>query len=881
MLSAMRKSAFVLIVILGLLILALSAGGAQRWVIDFESDSGLWQLPPQKDMGGVKVAIITDGALDGSKSLSGDSMGLDTMWHEILHTSGKVKFKPNTRYYVNMQAKIADIDLGERSKRPAFYYMMRSRSIGVNDSVDLYSQFWMREKGYQTEIGTVFTTKKGVNDYYLNVGIRDSGKLIIDNITITEIEGNTPAYGKALKPLPADTNPAWDILRKHREHHNLAQTLDEMTVVGIFEGCNGTMNEVMDFMNAYVKPDALDWAPMPPTEARNTATLCGSWFTTSRIEYQEHYKVEEPELWDKRWEIFPDSGMMHTMSGQINFWEVFGEGGYYMCHNGKTWREYFDKVTVPLVNMSQGICEDNIGVPPFTSAKGCFCENCLELFRKHLASIYSSEELKKFGINDLSTFSFRTYALENGLNEDNALTDALAKEYIRFQNLTHRDKWLGHAAAFKAEADKTDHAISTSGNQIFMTGPYAIALSPTNDIIEVERLENLGDYKVPNISVAYKIGRASGYNERPVWFRGTDTIGKGELNTSAMALEAQYGEAEASGCIRTIFMPNDWWPSMKVTNATTRIPKIRDMTAGLAKLLRENRAIYSHRESMAKVAMVYSQPTMVWNNFWAFNYMDYGKVDAFQKVSNALDTNHVPHDVLILGYPGLWDDAWSLKRMSRYKALVIPDADCLTDAHVLALIQYAKNGGKLYLGNNTAQFNENREKRSVNSINELLALGRQFNNTSKTITEISRQYGLVTDAPGQLIMNPWLSADGHAVALHIVNYNVDAKADTVTTPGKVTVDIPLPQGRKTPFDSVYLLTTSGAQRTPEVSCDFKHQTAHAQFTLNRPYGVLVLADSDQLAKKEAEIRARRAKISGELRQYNEEHLIWPPKEGYH
>lgn len=852
---------------------------ADSWTIDFEKDDGLWQYPPDKDMGGIKASLVTtgQGALIGSKSLIGDSMGLENAWHEFLHTTEKIKLKPNTRYTIRMQAYVADIDLGERGKRPAFYFMLRSHSKGPNDATDVYGPFWLYGKDYRTEVAHIFHTKPGVEDYYLLIGILDQGKLVVDNITITEIDTISPAYGKPIKPMPEDSHPAWNVLTDHRKKYNLAQTLEDMTVVGIMEMCNGTFNEVLQFMDKHVKPDAIDWAWIRHPGLREIAIRGGIWFPTSEMEYQEHYSFEEPDIWPRRWELLGDSGFTRTLAGQINYWETFGEGGYYTCHNGPYWSDYYRKVTVPLVDVSQGICQDNIGVPPFTSAMGCYCTHCETKFREHLMSLYSESELTSMGINDLGSFSFKKYALDYGLTGMDALNDALVREYIRFQHITHRDRWLDYCQAFKERAGEKGHPISTSGNQIDITQAYKMALSATNDIVEVERLEHFPDYRPNNISVAYKTARASGYNQRPVWFRGTNHIGpERDLNTSWACQEMQYGEAAANGGLRTIHMADDHWPALTVTTAFTRIPEIRDMTEGWANILRENRAIYSSRESMARVALVHSMPTTMWNYFqslWIENHSPRGE---FEEASLALDRYHVPHDVLILGYRGLWDDDWSLDQMSRYEALIIPNAACISSEHLSALRKYVKNGGKLYIGESFAEFDENYNPISEETNQDLRILSTRYELRPGILKDIANRFGIRTDAPKSITLNPWLSADGHAVTLHVVNYDLNAKTNIVNSPGEVKAEFSLPTDRDKPFDKVFMLTASGSPYTPQVSYNFNKGTVSVSFRLDRPYGAVVLADNDELLAKEKEIRIRRAKVQSEVREFNRNYLTYPP-----
>lgn len=867
-----RGAAFprILAAVPAFLIAALSiAEAASDWMIDFERDRGLWGIPSEPDLGGARVRVVEAGAdgLGGSQALSADSMGLDTYWHEFLHTTSRVDLRPGTSYEIRMDARILEIDPGARKDRPAFYFMLRSRSLGPSDEGDVYGPFWLREKGAETEIGGVLRTPEGVDDCYLNLGIRKNGALLVDNIRIREVGVEpSPAAGMRLEPLPPDSPEPWRFLGAHREKHELARTLEDMTVVAIFESCNGTMNEVSAFMDEHVRPDAIDWASSRVPGQVRVAQNHASWFTTSALEYQECYKVEAPDIWDDRWKLLLDGGMVRTLAGQINSWETFGEGGYFMCHNGPFWNGYFRRRTLPLAAVHEGICQDNIGVPPFTSAGGCFCSHCEEAFRMHLIALYGEHRLREFGVEDPGAFSFRDHALRHGLVGERALEDGLAREYIRFQYGTHRDRWLEHAVAFKQEADRAGRPLSVSGNQILTRHPYPLVLSAINDVIEVERLSSHPDYVPENDSWAYRLCRASGRGERPVWFRGSSRMGpEGDLMDSWVGQEALYGEAAANGCIRTIHMADDHWPRLEVTRAFTRIPEMRSMTAAWALLLHVYRSLFVDRCSLARVGLVYSFPTMMWTEFHALDLENPVPYETFVATSRALDAAHVPHDVVLFGYPGLLDDRWSLDRLRGYDALVVPVGSCVSDAQLRALEEFSREGGALLIEDGFARFNENREPREDATAMSVRGSAQPSGAPDAAAAALAREHALRTDAPPTMLFNPWASAAGDVVALHVVNYDLRMDANTVNVPGVVTVDVPLPPRRRTPYASARLLTIDGLHELPRPVYDFEAGAATVRFALDRSYGIVVLADDEKQAEREREIDERRENVRRAIR----------------
>ncbi len=847
---------------------AVAAAGSSSWTIGFERDGEPWVVPGESDTGGAAVRRIgvEEGALAGRFSLAGDSMGLETPWHEILHTTEEVRFEPGRLYTIRFQYRIDDIDPGVRGARPAFYFLLRSRSRGPNDATDVYGPFWRREKGARSDAGAVLAPAAGVTDSYLIIGILRRARFVVDDLRIEEAPAQAPGFDRPVGIDWPSRAEAWRSLAEVRARRGLSRLLEEMTVVGIFESCNGTMPEVVDFMRREIRPDAIDWASARHPGQMSLRREEGAWYTTSALEYQELYRVEAPEIWEERWGRFLEAGMTRTLAGQINSWETFGEGGFYMCHNGSAWRDYYRDRTIGVIDRGDGVCQDNIGVPPFTTAGGCFCAACEDLFRDQLLRSHSREELAARGIDNPEGFSFRDYALRYGLVGDRALRDATAREYVLFQYRTHRDRWMDHALAFKRVAETEGRTFSVSGNQIQTACPFPLLLSPVNDVIEVERLVEFPDFRPRRNGWACRLYRASGYDRRPVWFRGTARMGPDRrLMDSAAWQEAAYGEAVAHGAFRTIHMADDSWPRGFVSRAFVRMPEMRTMTARWAEMLRRHRALFLGRRSLARVGIVCSLPTMIWSQFPALGIEDPEPAALFEEISNRLEALHVPHDAVLFGYPGLWNDAWSLERLGDYDALLVPRGDCLSDRQMEALRRYAEDGGELYVDGRFAMRDENRTARSriPSWVSEV---ARRADWNAADLARLACRFGLETDAPPTLLIEPWASEEGDVLAFHLVNYDVDMKEDRVVPPGVVTLRFPIPEDLSVPRNGARLLTIDGWGSAMPVSGNAETGKIAVRFDLSRPYGVIVFAGDAVLKRREEEIRKRRADIRRRIRE---------------
>ena len=93
---------------------------------------------------------------------------------------------------------------------------------------------------------------------------------------------------------------------------------------------------------------------------------------------------------------------------------------------------------------------------------------------------------------------------------------------------------------------------------------------------------------------------------------------------------------------------------------------------------REHFDLFRGVRSRPDVAVLHSYASMGYNNDLPWQ--------SAMLVEQALIQNHVPFDIV-------FDD--QLRDLSRYRALVLPDQECLTDAQMALIRQYVEGGGGL------------------------------------------------------------------------------------------------------------------------------------------------------------------------------------------
>jgi hypothetical protein len=105
----------------------------------------------------------------------------------------------------------------------------------------------------------------------------------------------------------------------------------------------------------------------------------------------------------------------------------------------------------------------------------------------------------------------------------------------------------------------------------------------------------------------------------------------------------------------------------------------------LFRLFRERNDVYGPRESAAEVALVYSRTTM---DYVGGAEPDLNYLDGFRGAYNALMDGRVPFDLLS-------DKTLTPERLARYRAVLLPNLACLSDATAQALHDYMRGGGRV------------------------------------------------------------------------------------------------------------------------------------------------------------------------------------------
>lgn len=173
----------------------------------------------------------------------------------------------------------------------------------------------------------------------------------------------------------------------------------------------------------------------------------------------------------------------------------------------------------------------------------------------------------------------------------------------------------------------------------------------------------------------------------------------------------------------------------------------------LFKTFQKNRDSYVGARSQAEVALVYSRHSL--DNFGR-EAPESRYLDHFRGAYNAMMDQRIPFDILS-------DHRLDAKRLSAYRAVVLPNAACLSDAACGAIEQYVAGGGHVVSTYMTGCYDELGAERQVTLLEKLLRVAP----VGVTWKAVRAAYGSVRD-PSHPLLRGFAGTDLLPVAGDIV-----------------------------------------------------------------------------------------------------------------
>ena len=453
---------------------------------------------------------------------------------------------------------------------------------------------------------------------------------------------------------------------------------------------------------------------------------------------------------------------------------------YSICFYSSTFRNYliercrkgiergFDVVNLDEIQTSIGLMDRDSG-------SSGFCSECLGRFKKHL---------REGADTDSSIANLEDDTLRRRLREDDTLYDQyrrfhygeayrVVKEFI--QELRAIAQQINPKFAITANMGYLGNLVSAKGELWgLMWGELIDFVMMENDYKPVDATHLL----LPRgkFTAWYRLGGAFS-SHAPVWICPSIHVPKqmaGEKRTTYYTL--MFLEAYANNGRWGYY----WWPGVDVE---TRIEATApEQLKHYTNLLKQNREYFENLTTENAIAILYLNSSMLKRPEAHFKYL---------ALAQALSEAGYQYDVIYAGDNLYTTDELDFSVLSRYKAILLPEAQNLTASQATVLDQYARGYGfKLiqflqHPSQPAVQFG------SVYEENMLMNFWKEYQDVDRSRIEacISPQTNrpIRTSHP---LVNISRYKKGDNTILHFINYDYDQSRDFVTPVEELKVQLP-------------------------------------------------------------------------------------------
>jgi hypothetical protein len=345
----------------------------------------------------------------------------------------------------------------------------------------------------------------------------------------------------------------------------------------------------------------------------------------------------------------------------------------------------------------------------------CYCTSCISKFRNYLKSNYTAAHLKKnWDINDVSTFNHRLWLSD--------LSDTQADENKRYKlqqayKTFSEDLSLDFQSRLMSEAK--EYTMSKHGRYLYTTlnlkpicrWGYLISQHLSSAYYEYKGHEPLGDMypaalrpglppKTSSV-VVQKLFDALGL--AVVLQNQIDLMTTGEIDPSGNLIKPTLKriiQAEITAAGGNYKAHNgSWSPTLDGIYEDTKITG-RDYLWILknAFLLDDFKPVACEFALIINTPMMKHEPQFLQVAYWG--------------AAHLLLRTHRPFEVLLWGDGSEYPDNISIKTLTEYKAVLLPNLTIITDSMIETLIRYVARGGCLILLEPCGRLDENLKPRN-------------------------------------------------------------------------------------------------------------------------------------------------------------------------
>jgi hypothetical protein len=468
---------------------------------------------------------------------------------------------------------------------------------------------------------------------------------------------------------------------------------------------------------------------------------------------------------------------------------------YLMDRNNPVWREYLKAIIRIQIDAGvAGVHLDEADLPIFaTGYGGCFCKDCMKLFRAYLQELPPEKLPEPLKDTELDTFHYGSWLLERGYDfKSDRETTPLYWDYIRFQRKTIVGYFAELADYIKEYGRSKGRDVLVCGNYYYLS-PHYYPFEPKADILVTEM--NNTAYRQPSwcrYAAGFARGKPVIVVENPYGGVGPELLPRLQRGEGYDLFRMMQYEASALGINMSV--PYGAWMGSVIEDSFWAPHEIN---VEIQDFLAQNERLYA-TETFSEVAVAFSiQSAFDWEE-------QQGSKERFPfwSVADGLVEQHQPFDVVVLPEGVLREDWIVPDDLFRYRTVVLPECTFLTPAQLAAIRGYLEHGGLVIATGELGSDLDSSDRAS------LFGHPRLLRTTDVRARDFAGGPQVVVDPGVDLAINLGRIADKEA-GIHVIRYDYDEQHDRVPVLDRMQLDVRLSR----PFRSAKALSPLG-----EVGC---------------------------------------------------------------
>lgn len=491
-----------------------------------------------------------------------------------------------------------------------------------------------------------------------------------------------------------------------------------------------------------------------------------------------------------------------------------GQNSHLADRNNPVWREYLKQVIKIQIDAgAPGIQLDEADTPHLAFAwGGCFCKDCIAVFRTYLQGLPAEELPEVLGGEDLASFDYRQWLLARGHRQgENPRTFPLYEQYWwaimlnlprTFRELTDFARehasttgkeirlgsnffnCVGYYDPFIDEVDLVITEMAQTEHQQPWFYRHAVGFARGLDVVAVE-----GPYSgvMEQLRADLKRGRAFDRFALSIF----------EANAMGANMSLPYGSWLGTGVKDSYYAPRE---------LAVAVGQFQKSVAALTTNASRHRTavVFSPKSQLRVLSQIHPEG---FQEFFERLPEDEGITGANNRYTPYFDvlerlsrTSHT-YDVVTMPFEEMRAGGPTAQDLSRYETVVVPVAFELSTAQNAVLHEYLEAGGKVVVIGDYAA--------DVDEVQRAQVLEHPRTTVLEGPHQVDQQVGDVVEVDlGELGAVSVHALEDGTAAVHLLNFDYDEDADAV----REKIDVPL---TVTLGDNVTTATLHRPGREPE------------------------------------------------------------------